>query len=208
MYEILCYGDSNTWGASPEAGGRFPRDVRWTGVLRRTLGNGYNVIEEGQGGRTTVWDDPVEGGTKNGLAYLLPCLESHAPLDLVVLMLGTNDTKKRFGVTASDIGMCVSRLVQAVLSSNAGREWKAPKLLLVAPPPLGRLAAYAEMFMEGTEKSKRFGEVYAEAARRQGCAFLDAGQVIRTSDIDGVHFEEDEHGKLGQAVARAVKQLQ
>jgi lysophospholipase L1-like esterase len=205
MYEILCFGDSNTWGYSPETGGRFGRDLRWTGVLQRTLGSGFFVIEEGQGGRTTVWDDPVEGGNKNGLAYLAPCLESHAPLDLVVLMLGTNDVKKRFGVTAFDIGLSISRLVALVLSSSSGRDWKAPKLLLVAPPPLARLTAFAEMFQDGAEKSMKFGETYREIAKRFGCAFLDAGEVIASSAIDGIHFEEDGHRKLGQAIAGKVR---
>jgi lysophospholipase L1-like esterase len=207
MYEILCFGDSNTYGYSPESGKRFDRDQRWTGVLRRTLGNGYEIIEEGQGGRTTVWDDPVEGGNKNGLAYLSACLESHSPLDLVTLMLGTNDAKKRFSVTATDIGMCISRLVQQILSGNSGRDWKAPKLLLIAPPPFARLSGFAEVFLDGTEKSKKLGSIYREIAARFGCSFLDAGEIIRSSDIYGIHFEEDEHRKLGQAVARTVKQL-
>ncbi len=207
MYEILCFGDSNTWGASPELGRRFDRDLRWTGVLQRTLGSGFFVIEEGQCGRTTVWDDPVEGGNKNGLEYLAPCLESHAPLDLVILMLGTNDAKKRFGVTAFDIGMCISRLAALIVSSSSGREGKAPGLLLIAPPPFAGLSGFAEMFLDGTEKSMKFGETYREVAKRFGCAFLDAGQIITSSDIDGIHIEEEGHRTLGQAVARAVKQI-
>jgi lysophospholipase L1-like esterase len=206
MYEILCFGDSNTHGYSPEYGKRFSRDLRWTGVLQRTLGDGFFVIEEGQGGRTTVWDDPVEGGNKNGRAYLSPCLESHSPLDLVILMLGTNDLKKRFSVTAFDIGMCISGLIECILKSKSGRDWGAPKVLLVAPPPLAKLGALAEMLQDGTEKSKRLAEVYRGVAQAHGCAFLDAGGVIKTSDLDGVHFEEDEHRKLGQALARMVKQ--
>jgi lysophospholipase L1-like esterase len=207
MFEILCFGDSNTWGYSPETGARLPKASRWTGVLQRELGTGYSVIEEGQSGRTTVWDDPVEGGIKNGKAYLAPCLESHAPLDLVVLMLGTNDTKKRFGVPASDIGLCMSGLIALVLSGASGRERRAPKLLLIAPPPLSKLSAFAEMFEGGAEKSKALGPIYRDIAKAHGCGFLDAGELIRTSGLDGVHFEEGEHRKLGQAVAREAKRM-
>jgi lysophospholipase L1-like esterase len=104
MKVILCYGDSNTWGYDPHTQERFSSRVRWTGVLARQLGEEYHMIEEGLSGRTTVWDDPVEGLHKNGKNYLLPCLESHQPIDLVILMLGTNDLKMRFSVPAADIG--------------------------------------------------------------------------------------------------------
>ena len=208
MDEILCFGDSNTWGYSPELGRRFPRDIRWTGVLQRTLGNGYHVIEEGQCGRTTAWDDPVEGGTRNGRAYLAPCLESHAPLDLVILMLGTNDTKKRFSLTANDIGQCTAGLVDLVKSSTSGHDGTAPRLILVAPPPLTSLTAFADMFEDGTAKSEKLGGIYRDIAAGRGSAFLDAGDIISTSPLDGVHFEEAEHGKLGRELARMVKQIQ
>ena len=102
MKSILCYGDSNTWGYDPQTRSRFPHDVRWTGVLASSLGTGYRVVEEGLNGRTTRWDDPIEAG-RNGLTFLQPCLESHLPLDLVIVMLGTNDLKQRFGLSASDI---------------------------------------------------------------------------------------------------------
>ena len=99
MTRILCYGDSNTWGYDPASGERFAADIRWTGVLRKVLASDrFEVIEEGLNGRTTVWDDPIEG-QKNGRQYLIPCLESHRPLDLVVILLGTNDLKKRFSLS-------------------------------------------------------------------------------------------------------------
>jgi lysophospholipase L1-like esterase len=206
MYELMCFGDSNTWGYSPETKTRLPRDTRWTGVLQRALGGGYVVIEEGQNGRTTVWDDPVEQH-KNGLTYLLPCLESHAPLDLVVLMLGTNDLKIRYSVSPMDIGWSVRNLVDAIQKSAFGPAETAPQVLLIAPPPLARLSEYADLFIGGVEKSRALGMRYAEVAKEKGCAFLDAGKVVRASDLDGIHFEAAEHRKLGEAVAREVKRL-
>ena len=114
MKTILCYGDSNTYGLKSDLVSRYPRNVRWTGILQEKLGSEYYVIEEGLGGRTTVWDDPVED-YKNGKKYLLPCLDSHKPLDLVIIMLGTNDLKSRFSVTPFDIGASMENLVKTII---------------------------------------------------------------------------------------------
>jgi lysophospholipase L1-like esterase len=207
MNVILCYGDSNTWGHDPVTQGRFPPTVRWTGILSRELGSEYYVIEEGLCGRTTVWDDPIEGLHLNGKNYLLPCLESHMPLDLVILMLGTNDLKKRFSVSALDIADSAGVLVGIIQKSAAGIAGSAPVVLLVAPPPVGRLSDYAEMFDDAEVKSRKFSEYYRLAALEYGCDFLDAGEYIHSSDIDGVHFEVDQHEKLGLAFARSVREI-
>ena len=124
MKTILCYGDSNTYGLKSDLVSRYPRNVRWTGILQEKLGSEYYVIEEGLGGRTTVWDDPVED-YKNGKKYLLPCLDSHKPLDLVIIMLGTNDLKSRFSVTPFDIGASMENLVKTIIKSDAGVEFSA-----------------------------------------------------------------------------------
>ena len=206
MLEVLCFGDSNTWGYSPVNGQRYPRSVRWTGVLQAALGSDFRVIEEGLNGRTTVWEDPVEGD-KMGKRHLPPCLESHAPLDLVVLLLGTNDLKKRYSAPASDIAAGAGVLVDIVISSHAGKDGAAPPVLLLAPPPLGKLSAFDGMFEDGTEKSGKLGKLYREVARLRGCAFLDTADLIRSSDLDGIHLEEKEHKALGLAVAKEVKKI-
>jgi lysophospholipase L1-like esterase len=206
MKKILCYGDSNTWGYSPRAGERFPQDVRWTGVLSDELGDGYEVIEEGLNGRTTVWDDPIEG-YRNGKTYLIPCLESHQPMDLVVIMLGTNELKMRFSLSVYDIAEGVRVLVDIVQKSEAGRDGGPPKLLLMAPPPIAKLTEFAEMFEGAEAKSKKFAEHYRRIAEEQGCEFFDTSEVIISSDIDGIHFEAGEHQKLGKAVAELVRKI-
>ena len=207
MKEVLCYGDSNTYGFMPGSGERYPSHVRWTGVMQDALGGSFHVIEEGLNGRTTVWDDPVEGAYRNGSTYLLPCLLSHAPLDLVLLFLGVNDLKKRFDIPAEDIARSAGALVDIIRKSGAGRAGGAPAVLLMAPPPLGKLSGYAEMLEGGTEKSRQLAARYAETARQAGCAFLDTGKLIRSSDIDGVHFEEKDHHTLGEALAAEVRKL-
>jgi lysophospholipase L1-like esterase len=204
---ILCYGDSNTWGYDPLSGERLAEDVRWPGVLREALGRGYRVIEEGLSGRTTVWDDPIEGAHKNGRTYLLPCLESHKPIDLVIIMLGTNDLKARFRLSAADIAHAVDTLADVVMKSKTGPNGTDPKVLLIAPPPVEALTDLAETLEGASRKSARFAQHYERHASLLGCGFLDAGTVIRSSDLDGIHLEAEEHRKLGDAVAGAVRSI-
>ena len=207
MKTILCYGDSNTWGYDPATQTRFARDKRWTGVLRLALGEQYLVIEEGLNGRTTVWDDPIERH-KNGATYLPPCLESHLPLDLVIIMLGTNDLKTRFSVPAYDIANSAGVLVDIVRASiTRPMDGVVLQVLLLAPPIVTRLSDFAEMFSDAEEKSRRFGKHYRRVAEEKGCAFLDASTIVTCSDLDGIHFEEGEHRKLGLAVAAKVRKL-
>jgi lysophospholipase L1-like esterase len=206
MRRILCFGDSNTWGYDPATEDRFDEETRWTGVLQAALGPDFTVIEEGLNGRTTVWDDPIEG-YKNGHDYLVPCLETHRPLDLVVLMLGTNDLKRRFSVSAYDIAQGVGVLLRAIAYSKAGRDGQAPRVLLLAPPPVARLTNFAEMFEGSQAKSLLLGQHYRVVAGEYSVAFLDTASVIRSSDIDGIHFAAEEHAKLGRAVAHEVLAL-
>lgn len=204
---ILCYGDSNTWGFDVEKQDRLPPGERWPGVLAQELGPSYRVIEEGLGGRTTVWDDPIEG-YKNGKEYLIPCLATHAPIDLVALMLGTNDLKRRFSVSAYDIAQSAGVLLDVIAKSQAGPKAGAPAALLIAPPVVGKLTGYAEMFGgDAVERSKLFGRHYRQVAELFKAHFLDAAQVIVSSDLDGIHFDAGEHRKLGQAVAARVKEI-
>ena len=204
MKTVLCYGDSNTWGSDPETGGRFMPDVRWPGVLARELGDAFRVIEEGLSGRTTVRDDPIEGVHKNGRTYLRACLESHKPIDLMTIMLGTNDLKERFGASASDIAQGAASLAEMALTSGCGPEGGAPVILLISPPPVGKLTDMAEMFAGSEEKSARFAGHYGRFAEQYGCGFLDAGAMVVSSDVDGIHLEAGEHRKLGEAVAKRV----
>ena len=164
------------------------------------------MIEEGLNGRTTLWDDPIEG-FKNGLDYLMPCLESHKPFDLITIMLGTNDLKCRFSVSTFDIAESVGVLVRQVQQSQAGPQENAPIPLLIAPPPLGKLNEFEEMFKGGSEKSQLFGKYYRKKALEMGCQFLDAAEFIQSSDLDGIHFKREEHRKLGEAVGKKIKQI-
>jgi lysophospholipase L1-like esterase len=207
MTRILCYGDSNTWGFRPDSPfTRFPKDTRWTGVLDTLLGEQHEIIEEGLNGRTTVWDDPF-GDHKNGMMYLPPCLESHAELDLVIIMLGTNDLKAHFDLTAADAAQGVKALVAKVRSSGAGPGGSAPNVLAVAPPPLGKLSLLAGVYGDAPEKSKDLGHQIGLIAEFINCPFMDAGSIVTSSDIDGVHWEADQHTLFAGAVAERIKSI-
>ncbi len=137
MKNVLCYGDSNTHGYDGVTGGRFPWGVRWTSLVQEALKEEQvRIIEEGQNGRTTVWDDPIEG-MKSGLKYLIPCLESHSPLDVVVLMLGTNDIKQRFSLSASDVAAGAETLVKTIKMYFRENREPVPEILLVSPLKYG-----------------------------------------------------------------------
>lgn len=207
MRTILCYGDSNTWGWNPATMERHPRSIRWPGVTQAELGESYYVIEEGLNGRTTVWDDPIEEH-KNGKTYLLPCLESHKPLDLVVLMLGTNDLKKRFSLSAFDIAEGAGRLVRIILQSQTGNNQAAPRVLLLAPPPIGEMDTIGmEMFEGAHAKAPTLSAQFRRVSEQYGCAFLDTSTFIQPSRIDGLHLEAREHRLLGQRVAQVITEV-
>ena len=206
MKTILCYGDSNTWGHDPREGVRHRYEDRWTTILGDSLGNGYLVIPEGLNGRTTVWDDPVEGN-KNGKAQLVPCLESHKPLDLVILFLGTNDLKARFSLTAWDIAAGAGTLVDMIKWSGCGHNWQAPEILVLIPPQVRKLGFFADMFEGSEAKSVKFPDVFSQMAGEKGVRFLDIGKSVRLSDLDGIHFEKDQLKILGQTVAAEVRTI-
>lgn len=208
MPTILCYGDSNTWGYEPGTGRRLPAPRRWAGVLRRELPDA-SILEEGLNGRTTIQDDPFEPG-RSGAAYLVPCLASHAPLDLVVLMLGTNDVKGCFPHDAAGIAAGAARLVDLALRSQAGQDGRAPMVLLVAPPPVTAPQPLQEVWgfsAASVERSRGLARLYRAAAESRGCAFLDAGALVAVSPLDGVHLDAAAHERLGVEVAKRVRDL-
>jgi lysophospholipase L1-like esterase len=213
MKTILCFGDSNTWGYDPVASESSPFPIRhsvakrWAGVCAEVLESDYRIVEEGQNGRTTVHDDPLMPHT-NGPNYLPACLESHKPIDLVVLMLGTNDLKTKFNLSAGEIASGAGILARSILKSEAGPGGRAPKVLLVTPPvieDMSGLPELAEKFAGAREKSLKFPEAYEAVAKELGCQFLNTQLIIETSKIDALHLEEGAHEKLGEAIAAAVK---
>jgi lysophospholipase L1-like esterase len=211
MKTIVCFGDSNTWGAIPLQGPRYDllrlnMEQRWPGIMRNLLGAEYWIIEEGLCGRTTVCEDPLERG-ECGKEYIVPCIQSHTPVDLVTIMLGTNDLKKRFSLPAVDIAKGAGVLVDMVRKINYPFGCQTPQVLLIAPPPILEVGRLKENFEGGAEKSLKFGVYYADIAATCGCHFIDAGKIINSSPDDGIHFNVAEHAKLGKAVAEKIREI-
>ncbi|MBA2665638.1 MAG: SGNH/GDSL hydrolase family protein [Trueperaceae bacterium] len=210
---VVCFGDSNTWGYRPGAGTRWPADVRWTGVLAHELGATWRVVEAGLNGRTTVFEDPL--GDKCGKRHLGPVLESAAPVDVVIVLLGVNDLKTRFGASAYEIAEGAGVIVDAIRAGAFGPHGSAPQVLLVAPPPLATLsgweerdaeafAGFATMWRDAERTSRDFGRQFARVAGVRDVGFLDAAEHVTTSDVDGVHWDAEAHEAFGRAVAARV----
>jgi lysophospholipase L1-like esterase len=204
MKSILCYGDSITWGYNPKDGSRYPFLERWPGILQQELAGRARIVEEGLNGRTVATDDPAHPN-RNGLAMFAPLLESHAPLDIVIIMLGTNDCAPCYGLTSGRIAINCSRMIVEARASLAGPGGGAPNIVLIAPPLFGSLNPYLALFYTGGEATSRgLGEAYRVIASWFDCAFLDAAQVAAASGIDGIHLEPPEQRKLALAVKAIV----
>lgn len=208
MKTILCFGDSNTYGLKSDLLTRYPRDVRWTGVLQKKLGEEYYVIEEGLGGRTTVWDDPIED-YKNGKKYLLPCLDSHKPLDLVIVMLGTNDLKVRFSVSAFDVSVSMENLMKTILKSDAGIDFKAPDILLITPVPIHSVnnPELDQMLAGAEEKSRMLARYYEEIAEKYQIHYLNPDGRVEVNDTDGIHYTEKGHGQMADMIEAKIREI-
>ena len=208
---ILCYGDSNTWGAIP--GGdettRYTEDIRWTGVLQSVLGNDYRIIEEGYCGRTTVFDDVVENRV-NGLTYFAQCIASQSPLDLIIIMLGTNDLKRKFAVGPRSSVIALKRYLYALQDIPMAGE--TPKILIVAPPVIEEDYKNDPMFLEmyGTDahaESLKFADEYEAFAKENNLEFFNAAACVKASPVDGIHLTPEGHDTLARALAETVKAL-
>jgi lysophospholipase L1-like esterase len=217
---VMVFGDSNCWGWSPVQTivpvARYASDVRWTGVMAGALGRGYQVVEECLSARTAAVTDSslgLAGAGLNGLEYLPAALASHAPLDVVVIVLGTNDVKPAFGKSPLDISVDILRLALEVQKSTGiATTYKPAKVIVVSPPPLGKIANVEwlqKMFPEDSvRKSKELGAVLGPMARAAKLPFFDAaGAVAEMSGVDGVHMTADSHKSLGRALAAEVKKL-
>lgn len=211
MKHIVCLGDSNTHGYCAVTGGRFDETERWTRLLQDRLGEDYLIIEEGLSGRTTTFDDPIHEGL-SGLEYIYPCLMSHEPVDLLIIMLGTNDTKERFCVSAGCIALGLKRLItKAIATTDAWRNGK-PMILVVAPKNIDK--RYEETVVVNTmgygcaEKSAQLSEEFRKIAEQMGCSFLDANTVVTEQNhIDFMHLTKEGHQELADALANLVPSL-
>lgn len=209
---IICFGDSNTHGYSPETGGRYDDTKRYPCLLEKYLGSEYLVREEGMSGRTTVFDDPLFEGL-NGLSAILGCLMTHEPVDLLIIMLGTNDTKERFAANAEIIAKGLERLVKKAQSVTESWRNGVPNILLISPAPIE--AGYQDTFVANemgkgcVEKSQNLAYYYEKTAKLTGCHFLDAGKIpgIKMHPNDFMHLTAESHNLLAKVLADTISSL-
>lgn len=213
MKNILCFGDSNTYGLSPEwVHGKFGRhdiDTRWTGRLQKQLGSEYRIIEEGLNGRTTVFDDPT-GPYRCGIDYFQPCVESHIPLDLIIIMLGTNDAKGMFNASAMEIASGLGRLIQVAKNPSIYLASPVPKILIAVPVPLGEVALSGPdgiTTREMINKTKALAAAYKQIANMYGCEYLDLGQVTQTAPYEGIHLTAEAHALVADAFEKKIREI-
>ena len=206
MINILCFGDSNTFGTNP-SGGRWDLHERWTSVLQDELGSEYRIIEEGLGGRVTVMEDELEGD-KCGKRHLPVLLRSHRPLDLVIIMLGTNDMKHRFNMLPVDIAKGAALLGEIVKTYPYGEYYPVPQVLLVSPilikPGISH-SPYTGFTENAVTVSQQLGNYYRQEVEQHQWLFLDAATDASASDRDKLHMEKEDHRALAETLATMIR---
>lgn len=211
MPTLLTFGDSNTYGTVPiKVEGQRQRLgplQRWPGVAQTNLGPDWALVEEGLPGRTTCHPDMDMGPHMDGRVGLFIALESHGPIDFMTLMLGTNDLKGQFDQSPAQIAADVGTLLDIALSEEMQDRHDTFDILLICPPPVLEQGVIADRFVGGAEKSRALSDIYQQIADERYVDFLDAGRIIESSAIDGIHFEQNMHQRLGLAVAEALKDM-
>jgi lysophospholipase L1-like esterase len=207
MKSVLAFGDSLTWGYDPVNLGRHAYEDRWTSVLQKSLGHGVRVIAEGLNGRTTAYDDHLADCERNGAKLLPSLLETHKPVDLVVIMLGTNDMKRGIAGSANLAASGMKRLVDLVRHHVWGFDYDAPDILLVSPPKTCETANahFAAMFRGSLDESAMLATLYRDLADETGCGFFDAGSIAVTTPLDGIHLDAENTRAIGRGIEPVVR---
>lgn len=208
LKNIMCFGDSNTHGFIAGSGGRYDRDNRWTGLLQKRLGLEYYVIEEGLNGRTTAYDDP-DIKFVNGSRYLEVCIATHRPLDLVIIMLGTNDTKEKFCATPKDIAGGLEKLVKILRNPDIYNK----EILIISPIHISNKILYSEYCegfggLRGVEKSKKLAAEFKKIADEHKCHFMDASGYAVADEKDAIHLDAKGHASLAEAIYHKIKEIE
>ncbi len=209
MKSILAFGDSLTWGSVALKHLRHPFDVRWPNVLAAGLGGKARVIEEGLGGRTTVFPDPTEEVERNGAVALPMMLKTHEPLDLVIIMLGTNDIKFANRCRAFDAAMGMERLVNTVKRFPFNENYARPQILIMSPPHLVKTNDewFNDLWGHAIEESKLLPKHYKAVANETGVHFFDTNTVSKADPLDGGHLDAENTIAIGKALVPVVKKI-
>jgi lysophospholipase L1-like esterase len=210
MNTIVCYGDSNTWGYDPSTGGRYNRGTRYPGRLQALFGGDYHVIENGVNGRTASQDDPIEPH-RNGFRTIDVCMLSAMPVDLVTIMLGSNDMKFYLSSSAFIAGKGIELIAQRASDALYGPSGNSSQILIISPPPIADHIEKTELGnifdAESAKKSRALAEQYAAMADLHGYYFMDASKVCSVSDTDALHLTGEAHMHLADALYKKITEI-
>lgn len=211
MINILCYGDSNTWGYDPATQTRFSNNIRWTGVLQNLLGNNFNIIEEGLNGRTTNIKEREEHALgyyrdfRSSMDLVSILIETNSPIDLVVVMLGTNDLKNNFNQSSDDISTNMKLVCEAIINNDY---FNSKTIILVSPTHINESSPnLLDSFIGTAEKSKFLAKLYKKIADDLDLFFMDASQSVKTNQIDGLHWDAMQHSDFANSIFNKIKSI-
>ena len=211
MINILCFGDSNTWGYDPETQTRFSKKIRWTGVLQQLLGTSFNVIEEGLNGRTTNVNEKEEHDLgycrpyRSAMDLLSILIETNSPLDLIIVMLGTNDLKTNFNQSPDMIAENTRLVCESIISNDY---FQSKSIILVAPTHINENSPnLLESFVGTTSASKSFANSYKKISDDLNLIFLDASESVITNEIDGLHWDAMQHSDFANSLFNKIKKV-
>ena len=205
MKTVVCFGDSNTWGYTPQTGERYPYEDRWTGILQEQLVGHIRVIEEGLNGRTTSFDEPFRSD-RNGCKALPSILETHNPLDLLIIALGANDLQPLYNASGYDSARGLGQLIELAKLNKISFGLQTQEVLIIGPTKFDQSSEIVQRLLPNTEE-KFFSllQEYEEIAKIHSCHYINSNEVIAVSNIDGVHIDRESHKKLGLVIAEKIR---
>lgn len=211
MKNILCFGDSNTWGYDPATQTRFSKDIRWTGVLQQLLGSNYNVIEEGLNGRTTNVNEKQDHGLgyfrpfRSAMDLLSVLIETNSPLDLIIVMLGTNDLKTNFNQSSEMIAKNMRLVCESIIDNDY---FQSKSIILVSPTHINEESPnLLDSFIGTTQASQSFSNSYRKISDDLDLYFLDASESVKTNKIDGLHWDAMQHSDFANSLFNKIKKV-
>ena len=208
MKNILCFGDSNTWGYDPATQTRFSKDIRWTGVLQQLLGSKYNVIEEGLNGRTTNVNEKQDHGLgyfrpfRSAMDLLSVLIETNSPLDLIIVMLGTNDLKTNFNQSSEMIAKNMRLVCESIIDNDY---FQSKSIILVSPTHINEESPnLLDSFIGTTQASQSFSNSYRKISDALNLHFVDASESVKTNKIDGLHWDSKQHSDFANSLFNKI----
>jgi len=211
MKNILCFGDSNTWGYDPSTQTRFSKDIRWTGVLQQLLGSKYNIIEEGLNGRTTNVNEKKDHGLgyfrpfRSAMDLLSVLIETNSPLDLIVVMLGTNDLKTNFNQSSEMIAKNMRLVCESIINNDY---FQSKSIILVSPTHINEESPnLLDSFIGTTQASQSFSNSYRKISDDLNLYFIDASESVKTNKIDGLHWDSKQHSDFANSLFNKIKKV-